>query len=117
MPDEGTEERQRSGESPGSETPGSGSDPLSRRSAFALRYDPSKEAAPRLVAGGRGLLADRILDIAEASSVPVVQDPDLAGLLAAVDLGCEIPPRLFAAVAGVLVHVAALERRAKKESW
>jgi flagellar biosynthesis protein len=117
MSDPGAGERSKAGASPGDGSTGEreGGDP--QRSAFALRYDPSRDAAPRLIARGRGILADRILSLAEGSSVPVVQDPDLAGVLAGVGLDCEIPPRLFAAVAGVLVHVAALEGRAKKERW
>jgi flagellar biosynthesis protein len=117
MPDEESGGRARPQKTPGKESPPADRSIGNRRSAFALQYDPSSDLAPRLVAKGRGKMADRILNLAESASVPVVQDPYLAGVLAGVDLDCEIPPRLYAAVAEVLVHVAKLEQQAKKESW
>jgi len=88
-----------------------------RRSAFALEYDPGRDCAPRLVAAGRGRVAERILEVAAANGVPVVEDSDLSEVLAGVELDCEIPPRLYAAVAELLVFVAGIHRRAKMSKW
>ncbi len=76
-----------------------------RTSAIALRYQPEApflDAAPRLVAKGEGLLADRILALAKAHGVPVKRDPDLLAALEPLEVGRMIPPELFQAVAAVL---------------
>ena len=82
----------------------------SRISAAALRYRPEapyQDMAPRLVAKGRGLLADRILDLARQHGVAITRDPDLLGALEPLDLDRSIPPELFQAVA---LTLAALYR-------
>ena len=79
--------------------------------AVALRYEPGT-GAPRVVAKGKGHVAARIRQIASEKHVPMVQDIALARALhAACDLGQEIPPHLYAAVARVLAFVMALRRR------
>lgn len=86
----------------------------SRPRAAALRYRPEapfQDAAPRLVAKGQGLLAERILDLARQHGVSVTKDPDLLAALEPLDLDHMIPPELFQAVALVL---AALYRTNKK---
>lgn len=79
--------------------------------AVALRYEPGT-GAPRVVAKGKGHVAARIREIASEKHIPVVQDIGLARALhSACDLGQEIPPYLYAAVARVLAFVMALRRR------
>jgi flagellar biosynthesis protein len=73
--------------------------------AVALHYDQSTDEAPRVVASGRGALAERILELAFASGVKVREDADLAEILAAVDVDTEIPIEAFAAVAEILAYV------------
>lgn len=73
--------------------------------AVALQYDPDKDAAPRVVASGRGRLAERILEFAFASGVKVREDADLAEILTAVEIGEHIPLAAFAAVAEILFYV------------
>lgn len=68
--------------------------------AIALNYDG--ENAPRLTAKGRGELAQRILELAEAHDVPLHADRELAALLAQIPLGEEIPEALYRAVAEVI---------------
>ena len=81
-----------------------------RPSAIALRYLPEapfKDFAPRLVAKGEGMLAERIVALARQHGIPVERDPDLLALLQPLDLDQLIPPDLFQAVA---VMLAALYR-------
>ena len=79
--------------------------------AVALVYEPGR-SAPRVVAKGAGLIADRIREKAAEAGVPMVKDIPLARALhAACDLGQEIPADLYTAVARVLVFVNALKRR------
>lgn len=73
--------------------------------AVALHYDPGRGHAPRVVATGRGAVAEAILAVAFAKGVKVREDADLAELLSAVDLGEEIPIEAFVAVAEVLSYV------------
>lgn len=79
-----------------------------RNSAVALRYQPQApflDAAPRLVAKGEGILADRILALAKEHGVPVQKDPDLLAVLQPLDVDKVIPPGLFQAVAIVLASL------------
>ncbi len=79
--------------------------PSRRLGAIALRYRPEApfaDAAPRLVAKGQGLLAERILELAKTHGVPIQQDPDLLAALEPLDVDRLIPPELFQAVAIVL---------------
>jgi flagellar biosynthetic protein FlhB len=79
--------------------------------AVALRYEPGK-SAPRVVAKGKGVIAERIRDRAAEAGVPLVRDIPLARALhGACELGHEIPADLYTAVARVLVFVDGLKRR------
>jgi flagellar biosynthesis protein len=71
--------------------------------AVALRYQADADPAPRVIAAGHGEVADRILAAAAEAGVPVCTDPDLAHLLAALDIDDVIPLEAFAAVAAILV--------------
>jgi len=74
--------------------------------ACALAYESKRMRAPRLVAKGRNHLALRIREIAREHRVPVVENPPLArALYAAVDVGEDVPPELYRAVAEVLAFV------------
>lgn len=68
--------------------------------AVALKYDG--RGAPRVTAKGRGKVAEHILELAAEAGVPVREDPELTLLLAQVELGDEIPPELYVAVAQVI---------------
>lgn len=86
-----------------------------RPSAIALRYQPEApflDAAPRLVAKGQGLLADRILALAREHQIPVERDPDLVAALEPLDINKLIPPELFHAVAIMLAALYRANRQA-----
>ncbi|MEN3002697.1 MAG: flagellar biosynthesis protein FlhB [Armatimonadota bacterium] len=79
--------------------------------AVALRYDRTQMRAPRVIAKGRGWLAQRIREEALRWHVPIVANPPLArSLYAQVEVGQEIPPALYQAVAEVLAYVYRLRR-------
>lgn len=83
--------------------------------AIALRYDAARMDAPRVVAKGMRLVADRIRDVAVENGVPIVERPELArALFRDVDIDQRIPDALFRAVAEVLAYVYAIDRRAEK---
>jgi flagellar biosynthesis protein len=83
----------------------------SRRRAVALRYDQDREQAPRVVAKGERLLAERIIEEANDAGVPIHEDPDLVALLTKLDLDTEIPEELYRAVAEVLAFVYRLNKK------
>lgn len=79
--------------------------------AVALRYEP-KRGAPRVVAKGGDHLAAKIRELAEKHRVPMVRDVPLARTLyATVEVGREIPPDLYKAVATVLAFIMTLKKR------
>ena len=80
--------------------------------AIALRYSPETGTAPKIVAKGEGFVAEEILRIARESDVPLRQDPARAGALATLDIGSQIPPELFRAVAEVLAFVYKMNAKA-----
>ncbi|MBI2254227.1 MAG: EscU/YscU/HrcU family type III secretion system export apparatus switch protein [Proteobacteria bacterium] len=76
----------------------------------------SGRAAPRVVATGRGSVAEQILEIAFAKGIPVREDPDLVELLAAVELEAEIPVDAIAAVAEILSYIYRANGRPQDET-
>lgn len=73
--------------------------------AVALRYDRNAGTLPRIVASGRGSVAEQILAIAQAEGIHVRKDADLAEVLVALDVGSDIPVEAFAAVAEILSYI------------
>ena len=83
--------------------------------AVALRYRPETMAAPRLVAKGADLVAQRIRGLAAEHGVPLLSAPPLArALYHGTRLGQEIPAGLYQAVAQVLAYVYALRRQRRE---
>lgn len=76
-----------------------------RKVAVALRYRREMESAPTVVATGFGLVAERILELAEESKVPVHEDAALAEALGKVGVDRPIPVELYEAVAEVISFV------------
>ena len=85
-----------------------------RRSAVALAYG-SQSPAPKVVAKGRGMVAEAIIERARAAGIYVHESPELVGLLMQVDLDRHIPPQLYVAVAEILAWVYRLEQRQAPE--
>jgi flagellar biosynthesis protein len=79
------------------------------RSAVALRYADG-DAAPTVVAKGRGLVADEIVRRAQEAGVFVHDSRELVALLMQLDLDERIPPALYVAVAELLAWLAAVDR-------
>ena len=82
-----------------------------RQQAVALAYAEG-DAAPRIVAKGRGAIAEQIIARAQAHDVFVHESHDLVALLMQVDLDSHIPPALYQAVAEILAGLYRLERQA-----
>ena len=81
--------------------------------AVALKYDRKKDNAPRVIAKGRGEIAEKIIEVARAHNVPLYEDKNLIQILEALDLETEIPSELYRAVAEVLAFIYRLNASAK----
>lgn len=80
--------------------------------AVALRYSPDEMDAPKVVATGRGQVADQIVRLALDSGVKVREDADLAEILSLLDVDQAIPPEAYVAVAEILAYVYQAEGKA-----
>ncbi|NPA32557.1 MAG: flagellar biosynthesis protein FlhB [Aquificae bacterium] len=75
------------------------------KKAVALRYEPGKDEAPRVVAKGRGELAKKLIELAKKEGIPVVEDEALVDALIELELDTQVPRELYEAVARVLAFV------------
>ena len=85
------------------------------KQAIAREYDPG-DVAPKVIASGRGALAEKIIEKAKESDVPLHQDSKLAGTLSKLEIGDYIPPELYEVVAEILVFVDEMEKMKGKVS-
>ncbi|MFH2047321.1 MAG: EscU/YscU/HrcU family type III secretion system export apparatus switch protein [Pseudomonadota bacterium] len=76
--------------------------------AVALRYTPDREKAPRVIATGKGKLAEKIIQVAKENDIHIHNDPDLVEMLSQLQPDQEIPPELYMIVAEILVFVYSL---------
>jgi len=80
-----------------------------RSLAVALAYAPG-DAAPKVVAKGRGLIAEQIVARAREAGVFVHESKELVALLSQVDLDDHIPPQLYVAIAELLAWLYRVEQ-------
>lgn len=79
------------------------------KQAVALEYNPAEDA-PRVIASGKGILAEKIIEKAQESDIPIHRDDKLADTLSRLDIGDMIPPELYEVVAEILVFVDSMDR-------
>ena len=84
--------------------------------ATAIEYDRERDPAPRVTARGRGLTAEKIIEIATKHGVPIKEDPALAQILSRLDIDEEIPPDLYKVVAEILAFVYSVNERYRSQS-
>lgn len=80
------------------------------RRAVAVRYKEQENNAPVVTGKGYGILAERLLQKAAESGVPVREDHFLVEVLSRLDIGAEIPPETYEAMAAVLVEIYRMDR-------
>jgi len=79
------------------------------KTAVALEYDPSDDA-PRVIASGKGKLAEKIIETAKENDVPIHEDDKLANTLSKLEIGEMIPPELYEVVAEILIFVDSMDK-------
>ncbi len=80
-----------------------------KKTAVALSYNPEEEA-PKIIATGKGHLAEKIIERANEADIPIHRDEGLANTLSNLELGAYIPPELYEVVAEILVFVDRMDR-------
>ena len=83
------------------------------KTAVALAYDPG-DAAPRILAPGKGAIAEKIIEEAKAHDVPFYKDNKLAETLSKLEIGDAIPPELYEVVAQILLFVDGMDKVKQK---
>lgn len=81
-----------------------------RKQAVALKYQAGTMEAPKVVAKGKGYVADNMLKTAMEHDIPVQEDPSLVEVLGKLDLDQQIPPELYQVVAEILAFVYRLDK-------
>lgn len=84
------------------------------RGAVALGYNAEKNAAPKVLAKGVGELAEKIVEIAKKNKIIVQEDPLLFDSLYRLEVGEEIPTRLYQVIAELLAYVYRVNGKKKK---
>ncbi len=86
------------------------------KKAVALQYEAG-DGAPVIVASGMGYLAEKIVEVAADSGVPIYEDNSLATILTQLKLGQEIPEELYKAIVEIYVYFLHFDpnQGAKKE--
>ena len=86
------------------------SENIANKKAVALKYDLEQDNAPKVIAKGRGHVAEHILATAQKNSVPVYQNKTLVNMLMALEIDREIPPELYKAIAEVMAYVYKMDK-------
>ena len=83
------------------------------KTAVAIAYEPG-EKAPKILATGKGQVAEKIIETAKENQVPTYKDNKLASTLSKLQIGDMIPPELYEVVAEILVFVDDMDRMKAK---
>lgn len=83
------------------------------KTAVAISYEPG-DAAPKILATGKGKVAEKIIETAKENKVPTYKDNKLASTLSKLQIGDMIPPELYEVVAEILVFVDDMDRMKAK---
>ena len=81
-----------------------------RIQAVALKYQAGTMDAPKVVAKGKGYVAENMLKTAKEHAIPIQEDPSLVEVLGKLDLDQQIPPELYQVVAEILAFVYRLDK-------
>jgi len=83
--------------------------------AIAIRYNEDESTAPKVIASGKGLVAEKIIETAREAGIHIQEDANLVELLSKVPVGDEIPVELYQTVAEVLAFVYKVNEKFKQK--
>jgi len=81
--------------------------------AVALSYDEKKDDAPKVLASGKGAIAEKIIEIAKANNIPIHQNAQLTEILSVLEINEAIPVSVYSIVAKILNHIYEQEQKRK----
>lgn len=73
--------------------------------AVALGYEKSKDIAPKVVASGSGIIAEKILEVARENNIPIHKDADLVSILSVLEIDENIPIEVYSVVAEIFTYI------------
>lgn len=82
-----------------------------RKEAIALSYNPNEYNSPKVIAKGKGKIAENILENANLNDIPIYEDSNLVELMSQLDLNDAIPEDLYEAVAEVFAFIYRLDEQ------
>ncbi len=80
------------------------------KEAAALKYTPGEDTAPKIIAIAKGDEAEKVIEKAKESNVPVYENAELAHTLGSMSIGDQIPKELYEVVAEILVFISSLDK-------
>lgn len=83
---------------------------MKKKVATALKYDPGTQRAPELIAKGKGVVAENIIEKAKEHDIHMYEDEKLSNQLYNLSIGDAVPPELYNVVAQVLAFIAKLDK-------
>lgn len=89
---------------------------IPNKTAIAVSYEPV-DGAPRVIAAGKGYLAEKIIQKAKETDIPMYQDEKLASTLSKIEIGSQIPPELYEVIAEVLYFVDKMDKIKSKVDY
>jgi len=78
---------------------------MDEKKAVALKYERYRDSAPKVVAKGKGVIAEKIIDVAKQHGVYIKEDPTLVEVLSGLELYEEVPEDLYKVVAEIFVLI------------
>lgn len=81
-----------------------------RKDAIALSYNPIVAEAPKIIAKGKGLIAQNIINKAKEHDIPIQEDASLVELMGQLEVNETIPEQLYQAVAEVFAYIYHIDR-------
>ncbi|AEE90701.1 MAG: FhlB domain-containing protein [Tepidanaerobacter acetatoxydans] len=88
-----------------------------KKKATALKYNSAEDNAPKIIASGKGIIAEKILELAQEHNIAIYKDPALVEALVQLEVGQEIPLELYQAVAEILAFIYSVDRESFFESY
>ncbi len=85
---------------------------MKNKKVAALQYKSEKDKIPKLIAKGRGRVAEEILKIAKKHNIPIQENEELVNALSMLDIGEYIPEKLYPVVAKILAFIYTLDKKA-----
>jgi len=82
-----------------------------QKKAVALKYDIEEDNAPRIVANGKGELAQKLIKFAREHDIPIRENEDIVDILVQLNIGEDIPPQLYEVIAEILSFIYNLENK------